>query len=126
VVVDGSTTALTNGQATWTLSVPKPAVATINIVNANGIPVFNGKYTLTAGSQPFTWNGKDANGMQWPNGNYTISIVAQDASGQPVSVPAEVQATVDSADLTQTPPVLSIAGQNYTLDKVKRIVRNGY
>ena len=40
-----------------------------------------------------------------------------------VSVPTEIDATVDSADLTQTPPVLSIAGQNYTLDKIKRVIR---
>jgi flagellar basal-body rod modification protein FlgD len=39
-------------------------------------------------------------------------------------VPTEIQARVDSADLTQTPPVLSIAGQNYTLDKLKRVIRN--
>ena len=37
----------------------------------------------------------------------------------------EVQATVDSVDLTQNPPVLSINGQNYTMDKIKRIVRPG-
>jgi hypothetical protein len=29
---------------------------------------------------------------------------------------------VNSADLTKTPPVLSIAGQDFTLDKVKRVV----
>ena len=33
------------------------------------------------------------------------------------------QAPVDSADLTQNPPLLSIAGQDYTLDKIKRVVR---
>jgi flagellar basal-body rod modification protein FlgD len=31
---------------------------------------------------------------------------------------------VDSVDLTQTPPTLSIAGRDYTLDKLKRVVRN--
>jgi flagellar basal-body rod modification protein FlgD len=31
---------------------------------------------------------------------------------------------VDSADLTKTPPVLSIAGQDYTVDKIKRVIRN--
>jgi flagellar basal-body rod modification protein FlgD len=35
-----------------------------------------------------------------------------------------VQATVDSVDLTQDPPVLSINGQDYTMDKIKRIVRS--
>jgi flagellar basal-body rod modification protein FlgD len=34
-----------------------------------------------------------------------------------------VQAAVDSVDLTQNPPVLSINGGNYTIDKIKRIVR---
>jgi flagellar basal-body rod modification protein FlgD len=33
-----------------------------------------------------------------------------------------VQGKVDSADLTQNPPVLSINGENFTLDKIKRIV----
>ena len=32
---------------------------------------------------------------------------------------------VDSVDLTKTPPVLSIGGQNFTLDKIKRVVRPG-
>ena len=43
--------------------------------------------------------------------------------GYPVAIPTEIEAVVDSADLTQTPPVLSIAGQDYTLDKIKRVVR---
>jgi flagellar basal-body rod modification protein FlgD len=30
---------------------------------------------------------------------------------------------VDSVDLSQSPPVMSINGQNYTLDKIKRVVR---
>ena len=45
-------------------------------------------------------------------------------AGQTVAVGTEIQATVDSADLTQTPPKLSIAGQDYTLDKLKRVIRN--
>jgi hypothetical protein len=31
---------------------------------------------------------------------------------------------VDSVDLTQT-PVLSIGGQTFTLDKIKRVVKQG-
>jgi len=125
VAVDGATAPLSNGAAKWALSVPKPAVATINVMTPAGQTVFSGTYTVGAGRQPFVWDGKDASGMQWPDGNYTISVIAQDANGQPVAIPTEIEATVDSADLTQNPPVLSIAGQNYTLDKIKRIVRNG-
>jgi flagellar basal-body rod modification protein FlgD len=123
VGVSGSTTALSNGQATWNLNVPKPASGTLTITSATGQTVFSGNYSMNAGNQPFTWDGKDSSGLQWPDGNYTLSVTAQDANGQAVSVPTEIDATVDSADLTQTPPVLSIAGQNYTLDKIKRVMR---
>jgi flagellar basal-body rod modification protein FlgD len=125
VSVDGATAPLANGSATWLLSVPKPSTGTVIIKTATGQTAYTGTYALPAGTgQPFIWDGKDASGLQWPDGNYTISVTAQDATGQPVAVPTEIQARVDSADLTQTPPVLSIAGQNYTLDKLKRVIRN--
>jgi hypothetical protein len=47
----------------------------------------------------------------------------QPAVGRAIST--EVQAPVDSLDLTQTPPLPSVNGQNYSLDKIKRIVRSG-
>jgi len=125
VTVDGATAPLTNGQAVWELSVPRPVTATISIKSATGLSVYSGTAPLNTGSnQPFAWDGKDASGLQWPDGNYTISITAQDANGQSVAIPTEIAAPVDSADLTQSPPTLSIAGQDYTLDKIKRVVRN--
>jgi flagellar basal-body rod modification protein FlgD len=80
---------------------------------------------MNAGAQSFSWDGKDTNGVQWPDGNYTISVTGKDASGQTVSIPSEVQGVVDSVDLTTTPPNLSIGGQTFTLDKIKRVVRSG-
>jgi len=124
VDVAGTTTALTDGKATWQMAVPKPATGTITIKSATGQQVYSGTYSMNTGTQPFVWDGKDSSGLQWPDGNYTISVTAQDASGQPVAIPTEIEAVVDSADLSQTPPVLSIAGQDYTLDKIKRVVRN--
>ena len=123
VAVDGVTAPLTNGAATWALSVPKPATGTVTIKSATGQTAYSGNYSLNAGRQPFVWDGKDASSVQWPDGNYTIAITAQDANGQPVAIPTEVEATVDSADLTQNPPLLSIAGQDFTLEKIKRVVR---
>ena len=124
VGVAGATAPLANGSATWNLTVPKPATGTVTITSATGQTVYSDNYSMSAGTQPFVWDGKDASGLQWPDGNYTISVTAQDANGQPVAIPTEIEAVVDSADLTQNPPTLSIAGQNYTLDKIKRVVRN--
>src|SRR4051795_5081930 len=123
VDVDGTTIALANGKATWQMSVPKPVTATVTIKSATGVQIYSGTHPLNTGTQPFVWDGKDSSGLQWPDGNYTISVTAQDAGGQPVAIPTGIEAVVDSADLSQTPPVLSIAGQDYTLDKIKRVVR---
>jgi flagellar basal-body rod modification protein FlgD len=124
VAVDGQTAALTNGKTSWTLSVPKPVSATVTIKNASGQSVYSGGFTMSAGTQAFSWDGRDGNGVQWPDGNYTISVTGKDASGQAVAIPSEVQGVVDSVDLTKTPPVMSIGGQSFTLDKIKRVVRS--
>ena len=123
VAVDGASAPLANGRAAWTFSVPRASIATVNIRSASGQAVFSGTYTMNAGKQPFVWDGRDSSGLKWPDGNYTIAVSAQDATGQPVAIPTEIEALVDSADLTQNPPTLSIAGQNYMLDKIKRVVR---
>jgi flagellar basal-body rod modification protein FlgD len=124
VAVDGDTAPLKDGSATWRLSAAKPATATINISNSAGVVVYSTSKSLTAGDQEFTWDGKDTSGLQLADGNYKIAVTAKDAAGQTVAVPTEIQAVVDSVDLTKMPPTLSIAGQDYTLDKLKRLVRD--
>ena len=125
VVVDGSTSPLANGGATWNLNVTKPSTATITIKDSVGQTVYSGTFGVNPGNQPFTWNGRGNDGRVWPDGSYTLSATALDANQQSVAISTEVQAQVDSVDLTQTPPLLSVNGQNYTLDKIKRIVRPG-
>jgi flagellar basal-body rod modification protein FlgD len=123
VAIDGKTAALKNQQATWTFNVPKPVSTTVTIKNATGQTVYNGNFSMNAGMSSFEWDGRDANGVQWPDGNYTISVTAKDANGQTVEIPSEIQGVVDSVDVTKTPPELSVGGQTFTLDKVKRVVR---
>jgi flagellar basal-body rod modification protein FlgD len=85
--------------------------------------VFTGKYTAGAGADvPFTWNGQGNDGSQWPDGKYTITATGKDASGNNVGVAAQVQGTVSSVDLTQSPPLLTIDGNSYTLNQVKSII----
>jgi flagellar basal-body rod modification protein FlgD len=125
VAVDGQTAALKNSSATWSFQVPKPVNASVTVRSSTGQTVYTGSFTMNAGLQSFKWDGRDASGTKWPDGNYTLTITGKDASGQTVAVPSEVEGVVDSVDLTKTPPVLSIGGQSFTLDKIKRVVRPG-
>ena len=121
-VVDGNTTALSSSSATWELNIPSSSAVTVTIANSKGQAVFTGNYSASAGNnQPFTWNGQGSDGTQWPDGLYTMTATAADSSGNPVAISTQVGGTVSSVDLTQTPPLLMINGQNYTVSQVKSI-----
>ena len=123
-VVDGSTAALTNASATWNLSVPTNSNVNISITNSTGQTVFTGDYSVAAGNNlPFTWDGKGNDGAQWPDGSYKLTATAADSVGNPVAVSTQIQGVVDSVDLTQSPPLLSINGQNYTVSQIKSIAQ---
>jgi flagellar basal-body rod modification protein FlgD len=125
VVVDGSTAQLANNRASWSLNVTKPSTATVTIKDATGQTAYTGTFAVNPGNQGFTWDGHGNDGKLWPDGAYTLTATGVDANNQTVAISTEVQATVDSVDLTQSPPLLSINGQNYTMDKIKRIMRPG-
>jgi flagellar basal-body rod modification protein FlgD len=124
VVVDGSTAQLSNSKANWTFNATKPATANVVITDSTGQTAYSGKFTVQAGQQAFSWDGKGNNGQQWPDGSYKMTVTGTDSSGQTVSISTQVQGTVDSVDLTQTPPALSIGGQNFALNQIKQVVKS--
>jgi flagellar basal-body rod modification protein FlgD len=125
VVVNGASAPLTSNGATWTLNASKPTNATVTIADSTGQNAYTGTFALNAGPQNFTWDGHGNDGRLWPAGTYTLTASGVDASGLPSAVSTQVQAKVDSVDLTQTPPILSVNGQNYTLNQIQKIVASG-
>ena len=122
VAVDGSK-AQFDKSATWNFQAEKDTAATITITNATGQTAYTGSYTLKQGNSSFVWDGKGNDGVQWPPGTYTLTATGKDSSGNSVAISTEVQGVVDSVDLSASPPLLSIGGQSYTTDKIKRVVR---
>ena len=124
VVVEGQTTQLSlPGVATWTMSVSKPATATVTVKDSTGQTCYTGSFSVQPGQQNFTWDGKGNDGKQWPAGSYTLTATAKDASGETSAISTEIIAMVDSVDLTKDPPILSINGKDYTVDQIKRVLR---
>ena len=122
-VIDGGTATMTNNAVTWHLGIPTSSTLTINIASSTGQNVFSGSYGVDAGDdQAFSWNGLGNDGTQWPDGQYTLTATAVDASGNPVAVSPQIPGQVNSVDLTQSPPLLSIGGQTYTINQIRRIV----
>jgi len=124
VVVDGSTAKFENGRADWSFDSPKPATATVVIKDSTGQTAYTGTFGVQAGKNAFTWDGKGNDGKQWPAGNYSLTVSGKDASRNDVAISTEVTAVVDSVDVAKSPPLLSINGKDFTIDKVKRVVRS--
>jgi flagellar basal-body rod modification protein FlgD len=121
-VVKGDTAALTNSSATWDFNIPSNSTLNVSIANSSGQTVFTHQYSVSAGNnQPFSWDGKGTDGTQLPDGNYKMTATATDGSGNSVGVTTAVQGVVSSVDLTQSPPLLSIGGQTYTVSQIQAI-----
>jgi flagellar basal-body rod modification protein FlgD len=126
VTANGSTATLsnaTNSPATWSLNSAGPATANITITNSSGQTAFTGTATLNAGTQTYAWNGQGNSSVIWPDGNYTLTISATGANGQPVTVSTQVQGVVTGVNLSQNPPQLTVGGQNFSISQIQSISR---
>jgi flagellar basal-body rod modification protein FlgD len=122
-VVNGNAATLTNSQATWQLDIPTNSTVNVAIASSTGQTVFSGSFPANAGNnQPFNWNGRGNDGTLFPGGTYKLTATAKDAAGNTVGVKTQVEGTVDSVDLTQSPPLLSIGGQTFTVNQIQSIV----
>jgi flagellar basal-body rod modification protein FlgD len=124
VTINSNTASLskaTGSPATWGFSSPAPATGAVTITSSTGQVAFTGTMPLSAGSQTYTWNGQGNNGVTWPDGNYTLSINAVGANGQPVTVTTQVQGTISSVNVSQNPLQVTVGGQNYPISAIQSI-----
>ncbi|MEE7475381.1 flagellar hook assembly protein FlgD [Methylobacterium hispanicum] len=118
----GTTADLKDGAATWTLNAARAAPrAKVTILDAKGNTVGQQDLSLNAGSQAFTWNGKNAAGISQPAGTYTIKIGATDATGTTVKVETGVSGKVDEVDLSGSEPVLVVGNNRVPLSSVTSV-----
>jgi flagellar basal-body rod modification protein FlgD len=86
---NGATAPLSGGQASFSYTLPSAAAqAALIITDANGNTVFTANGDPSAGQHDITWNGQTPAGVQLPDGNYTLQVVAATASG--TQVPATI------------------------------------
>ncbi len=97
--------ALQGGNGTITFTAPTAEPVQIAIVNAAGIPVIDATLNAQAGSNTWTWNGKDGNGNQLPDGAYGIALETGNGSTQ-AALPFSVIGT--ATGLQNTPNGLQL------------------
>ncbi len=123
ITAEGATTQLQDGLAVWYLTSPRPAQATISIMDNNGSTVFTDTATLDATTQAYQWNGRTSTGGLAPAGSYKIVVTAKDASAQAVQVSTNFSGVVDNVDISGDQPVLMIGATLINLDQVRSVRR---
>jgi len=112
VEAKADTAVLTKGSATFGYSLSSAATnVSIAIQDSTGKTVWAAAGTGNAGSNSFTWDGKDSSGTQLSDGGqYTISVTATDSAGNSVFNYSTVTGVVTSIDTSTSTPSLTVNG----------------
>lgn len=106
------TSTLSNGSATFGYSLSSAASdVSISVKDSSGNTVWTGTGSGNAGSNSFTWDGKDSSGTQLSDGGqYTIAVAATNSSGNSVLNYTTVTGTVTGIDTSTSTPSLTVNG----------------
>lgn len=112
VEAKSDTATLSSGSATYGYSLSSVASnVSISIKDSSGNTVWTGSGTGNAGSNSFTWDGKDSSGNQLSDGGqYTISVTATNAAGTSVLNYTTITGTVTGIDTSTSTPSLTVGG----------------
>lgn len=114
------TSTLSNGSATFGYSLSSAASdVSISVKDSSGNTVYTGTGTGNAGSNSFTWDGKNSSGTQLTDGGqYTISVTATDSAGNSVLNYTTVTGTVTGIDTSTSTPSLIVNGVSVSASNI--------
>jgi len=75
----------------------------------------------TGGRQPFSWDGKDANGNNVMPGAYKVLATAVDEKGNQIPVKTYTKGTVDGVDMANGQVNLLVGGAKISLNKLQSV-----
>ncbi len=115
-VGDGTVTPITFSSGVFALN------GTITIYNAEGevvrtLPLAQ----MTAGDHSISWNGKDANGNDLADGNYSFQVDLRDANGQSVPADSYTRGVVEGVEYIEGQAYLLIEGGMIPLTLVRHV-----
>jgi len=121
---NNSTAPLSNGQASFTYTVPSGAQqATLVVTDANGQTQFMEPGNPSAGAHSFNWNGQTLNGNTAPAGNYTLSVAATDARGNSLTVPITSTGVVNGVSVQNNVATFNIDGISVPMSALVTVVQ---
>jgi flagellar basal-body rod modification protein FlgD len=109
---NGASAPLENGQASYAYTLPSAAANTALVVeDAQGNIIYNTTGSTSAGTTNFVWNGQNNAGQQMPNGGaYTLQVIANDASKNPITATIQSIGTVSNVSVSNNQATFDVDG----------------
>jgi flagellar basal-body rod modification protein FlgD len=122
----GNQTALQNGQAAFSYTLPTAAAtASVLVTDASGHTVFSQTVDPSAGKHSLVWNGQTSAGVQMPDGGiYTIQVQAADATNKPITATTTATGTVSGVSVVNNAATFDVAGVSVPMSNLLTIVGN--
>lgn len=122
VVLTSGKGSLNGGAVDWTYNLNAPAAGTtLTVKNAAGQVVYTTSGETAQGNNDFEWDGKDANGNQLPDGEYTLSVSATAPDGSAIATSIASKALVTAVDMSGTTPLLVLGAMEIPLSEVSLV-----
>jgi len=122
VVMTSGKGSLANGNVDWTYNLSAPSAGTtLTVTNASGQVVYSQSGSTSAGNNDFQWDGKDANGNQLADGQYTLSVAATASDGSAVTSTIASKALVTAVDMSGSTPQLILSSMEIPLSEVSLV-----
>jgi flagellar basal-body rod modification protein FlgD len=122
----GSQTALENGQAAFSYTLPTgAAAASVLVKDAGGNTVFSQAVDPSAGKHSLVWNGQTSGGVQTPDGGtYTIQVQAVDAKNNAIAATTTATGTVTGVSVANNTATFDVSGVSVPMSDLLTIVGN--
>jgi flagellar basal-body rod modification protein FlgD len=122
-VLEGDTAALSNGQASWSYTLPNTAgTVRLEVRDSANRTLYSANGDLGAGTHVFSWDGTDSNGNTVPAGDYKLVVTATDANGNAITPTLMTTEVIRGVDFTQTTPQVITDSGSHGIDTIRAIL----
>lgn len=121
VVVASDHLPLQQGQGTLQYTATAAQPVSIQVLNSAGTVVRSVDVTSTAGTNTWTWDGKNDAGNSLPDGSYKVAVTSTAADGTSSALPFTVAGTVTGATSLNNAVQIQLGALSVGLGAVQRV-----
>ena len=121
VAVQANQIPLQNGTGSLQFNTASSQPVVIGVYNASGVKIQEADLMSKAGSNSWTWNGRDSQGNTMPDGAYKVTVTSNGTNGTSTAIPFTVLGTATGVASGTNAVQLQLGAVTVGFDAVKSV-----